>query len=368
MTPHGRSGKTGAQPRPAPPASVAAHNRCGLGEEDPVAGSLSRPPRIMTAENTWVVVLAGGQGTRLQQFIRHTTGSDRPKQFCRIVGTRSMLRHTWDRACRLVPRERVLTVVTAGQEAYLREEACGGVPGGVLVQPANKETAPGLLLPLLWIAERDPKATVVVFPSDHFIWEEERFLRHVRDAVRISRDFADRMVVLGVEPDGPEQTYGWIAPGALCEAGAGVELYHVRRFWEKPDRGTAADLFAGGFFWNTFVLAGRVAAFLRAARRTIPEVLDSLGAAAVLLGTRREADALAAAYRRLRPVDFSRAVLAGRPEGLLVLRVRAVYWSDWGDPQRILRTLQRFDRRPMWFPAYAEALASGAERAGADID
>jgi len=333
----------------------------------PPPAGVDRGPHGETAD-TWVVVLAGGQGTRLQQFIRHITGSDRPKQFCRIVGTRSMLRHTWDRARRIVPSDRILTVITAGQEAYLQDEASGTVPGGVLVQPANKETAPGLLLPVLWIAERDPTATVVVFPSDHFIWEEERFLQHVRDAVRASRHFADRMVVLGVEPDGPEQSYGWIAPGPPCEADAGVELYHVRRFWEKPDRTTAASLFASGFFWNTFVLAGQLGAFLGAARRALPEVFDSLSVAAGFLGTRYEADVLAATYRSLRPINFSITLLAEQPETLLALPVRAVYWSDWGDPQRILRTLRRFDRRPAWAPAYARALAQGAEWAPADLD
>jgi mannose-1-phosphate guanylyltransferase len=341
----------------------------------PDAGTWHAPPpaeadrtRHGGTGNVWAVVLAGGRGTRLQQFIRHITGSDRPKQFCRIVGTRSMLRHTWDRAGRIVPADRILTVITAGQEPYLQDEAPGSVPVRVLVQPANKDTAPGLLLPLLWIAGRDPSATVVVFPSDHFIWEEERFLGHVRDAARASRHFADRLVVLGVEADGPEQSYGWIAPGPHCETEAGVELRHVRRFWEKPDRATAASLYAGGFLWNTFVLVGQLDAFLHAARQTLPEVLDALGVTTAFLGTRYEADVLAAAYRSLRAVNFSHALLARQPDALLVLPMRAVYWSDWGDPQRILRTLRHFDRRPAWLPAYARALAQGAEWASADFD
>jgi mannose-1-phosphate guanylyltransferase len=339
------------------------------------AGTWHAPPPVRAdyephgeTGDVWVVVLAGGWGTRLRQFIRHITGSDRPKQFCRIVGTRSMLRHTWDRARRMVPDDRIVTIITAGQEPYLEDEGPGTAPGRVLVQPANKETAPGLLLPLLWIAERDPSATVVVFPSDHFIWEEERFLVHVRAGVRASRHFADRVVVLGVEADSPEQSYGWIAPGPPCGADAGAELYHVYRFWEKPDRSTAASLFASGFFWNTFVLVGQLMAFVRAARQTLPEVLESLSVAAAFLGTRYESEVLAATYRSLRPVNFSRALLAGRPETLLTLPVRAVYWSDWGDPQRILRTLRRFDRRPAWLPAYARALAQGAKLVPIDID
>ncbi len=317
------------------------------------------------ADDLWVVVLAGGQGTRLQQFIRLITGSDRPKQFCRIVGTRSMLRHTWDRARQIVPRERVLTVITTGQECYLDDVPSEGVPGRVLVQPVNKETGPGLLLPLLWIAQQSPGATVVVFPADHFIWEEERFLTHVRAAVRSAQCFRDRLVILGIEAEGPEQSYGWVAPGSRCDAGAGAELYQVRRFWEKPDHETAARLFANGYFWNTFVLAGHLQAFMQTARQALPETLESLGTAAAFFGTRYEADVLAATYRSLRPINFSRTLLAGQPEALLTMPVRGVYWSDWGDPQRILRTLRRFDRRPAWLPAYARMLAQRPELAHA---
>lgn len=322
------------------------------------AGCSSAP-----SATVWVVVLAGGEGNRLRQFVRLVLGADRPKQFCCIVGTRSMLRHTWDRARQIAPPDQIVTVITAGQERHIEDEPSGSVSRHVLVQPANKETGPGVLLPILWIARRDPGATVVVFPADHFIWEEARFLTYVRAAARAAQCFRDRLVVLGVEADGPEQSYGWIAPGPPCDAGAGVELYRVRRFWEKPDRQTAARLFASGHFWNTFVLAGQIQAFMAAAREALPETLLYLRAAAPFLGTRYQAEALAVAYRRLPPVNFSRTLLAGRPEVLVTMPARGVYWSDWGDPQRILRTLGRFDKRPAWLPAYARALARGAEGA-----
>jgi mannose-1-phosphate guanylyltransferase len=309
-----------------------------------------------SASIIWAVVLAGGQGTRLQAFLRHVLDTDRPKQFCRIIGTRSMLRHTWDRVARLLDPGRMVTIITAGQEQFLEDE--GVVPGHVLVQPVNKETAPGLLLPLLWIAQQDPGATVAVFPADHFIWEEERFMACARAAVGAAQRYLDRLVVLGVEADGPEQDYGWIAPGSPCEGG-GTELYQVRRFWEKPDRQTARHLLANGWLWNTFVVAGRLEAFLGSARAAMPELLERLRMAAGFLGTRDETTILSAAYRSLRPTNFSRTLLAGRPQDLLVLPARGVYWSDWGDPHRILRTMQRFERRPGWLPACARWMAAG---------
>ncbi|HEY7677868.1 MAG TPA: sugar phosphate nucleotidyltransferase [Candidatus Methylomirabilis sp.] len=308
----------------------------------------------------WAVVLAGGEGRRMRPFVGQFLGSQRPKQFCRIVGRRSMLRHTWDRAARVVEPDRIVTVITAGQEPYLDEEAAGGVPGTVLVQPENKETAPGLLLPLLWVARRAPAATVAVFPADHFVWEEDRFAGHVRAALAAARERPDRLVLLGVEADAPEVGYGWIAPGEPLAAGPATELYCVRRFWEKPDARTAARLLASGHLWNTLVLAGQVKAFLALAAACIPQVLEGLGALGHLLDGVPRAAALASAYRRIPPTNFSRALLARLPERLMVLAARGVIWSDWGDPDRIVRTLRRFDRRPFWLPAYALAKARAA--------
>lgn len=304
-------------------------------------------------QDVYVVVLAGGEGRRLRCFVRQFLGTERPKQFCRITGTRSMLRHTWDRAARLVEPGHIVTVITAGQEPYLEDEVGGGgVPGTVLVQPENKETAAGLLLPLLWIARRAPAATVAVFPADHFIWEEERFAAHVRAAVSIAQERPDRLALLGVEADGPEVGYGWIAPGEPLAAMADTELYAVRRFWEKPDPNTAAHLFARRYLWNTLVLAGRVAAYTHLAAACIPRVLNPLRDAAERFGSAAEAEALGQAYSRITPRNFSEAVLARNPHPLMVLAARDVTWSDWGEPHHIVNTLRRFDRRTQWLPAY----------------
>lgn len=317
----------------------------------------SRPEPNPLHQKVWAVVLAGGSGSRLRNFVRHALGSERPKQFCTIIGTRSMLRHTWDRAARVVDPARIVTVITAGQERYLEQEARQGVPGTVLVQPANKDTAPGLVLPLAWIERREPGATAAVFPADHFIWREERFTKEVRTALAVAEYWPHRLTLMGAEAEGPETGYGWIAPGPALAPGSSPELYAVRRFWEKPDRRTAGTLFANRFLWNTFVLAGRVETYLGLVAALAPRVVEALRPVADGAGTAGGAKALREAYRRIPPISLSHSVLAGCPEALMVLAMRDVGWSDWGDAGRIVRTLRHYDRHPKWLPDYADAVA-----------
>lgn len=313
----------------------------------------TRPADDATSD-LWVVVLAGGQGTRLQEFIQRVLRSDRPKQFCRIVGTRSMLRHTWDRARGLVPDTRIVTVITAGQERYLSDEARDGIPGRVLVQPRNRETAPGLLLPLLWIARRTPHATVVVFPADHFIWEEARFLEIVRSAMAVGRRFPDHVVLLGMEAHAPETSYGWIAPGrSVVEESGHDVLFQVDGFWEKPSPERAMALQAAGCFWNSLVMAGSLGAFLGVIEAHLPEPVTILRDASARFDTPAERVATILAYQQLRATNLSRDVLEPGRANLLVRAARGVTWCDWGDPERILRTIHQFDRQPSWLPRLA---------------
>ena len=305
--------------------------------------------------DVWAVVLAGGKGTRLRAFVRQVLGSERPKQFCRIIGTRSMLRHTWDRAARVAGPDRIVTVITAGHERFLEEEARSGVPGTVLTQPANKGTAPGLLLPLLWIARRAPTAAVAVFPADQFVWEETLFGFYVRAALAVTDRMPHRLALLGLEPDAPDVNYGWIAPGESLGREAATDLYTVRQFWEKPDRQTASSLFARGCLWNTLVLAGRLEAYLALADACMPQMVQAMRTAVECLDTGKEVAALAQAYGRIPPICLSRALLAQRSDGLMVLAARGVCWSDWGEPDRILRTLRRFGWRVGGLPGDAGA-------------
>jgi len=106
---------------------------------------------------------------------------------------------------------------------------------------------------LSYIQASDPGATVVVYPADHFIYPEARFMEFVLQATVAVERFPDRVILLGVRPESPDLEYGWIEPGATLE-GCGDRLRAVVSFIEKPGLVEARNAMAPGALWNTFVI------------------------------------------------------------------------------------------------------------------
>jgi mannose-1-phosphate guanylyltransferase len=297
----------------------------------------------------------------MRSFIRTWLGEERPKQYCTFVGNRSMLRHTWDRALALAPPERVVTVVAHGHRRYL-SPTVEGVQGRLLEQPRDCGTGPGIFLPLTLVAARDPAAIALILPADHFIHPEARFHALAQRACELAGR-AGRLIILGAVAHAPETDYGWILPVNENDGA----LRAVERFEEKPDRARAASLLARGALWSTMVIAARVDTLWRLGVRLLPGMMRPFRElrAALLhppdeLPSSRIVAAIAAAYRRMPAVDFSRDLLQPSAQLTSVLPMRDVEWSDWGRPERVAETLRRLGKRPV-FPAAGEAEAS-AER------
>src|SRR3990172_8215851 len=126
------------------------------------------------------IILAGGEGKRLRPLVLRLRGDTLPKQYVRFIGTRSMLEHTYHRVEKLITSQHIFTVVCKDHLSHpeVRQQLSSRWPGTVVVQPVNKETGPGVLLPLMHVYKRFPDSTAVILPSDHFILEEELFMAH----------------------------------------------------------------------------------------------------------------------------------------------------------------------------------------------
>jgi mannose-1-phosphate guanylyltransferase len=303
--------------------------------------------RAVRATSLWGLVLAAGDGRRLQDFIRQTRGAELPKQFVSFTGELSMLEQTYRRAERLIRPEQILTIVGKHHLQHnevKRQLACRDTDT-IIVQPQNKETGPGVLLPLLHLYKRDPQAIVAMFPSDHFILQEERFMEHVALAAQAIAHDSAPIVMLAMEPNGPEVEYGYVMPRF---AEGQIPLWGTRQaatFIEKPNRQVAQELVTAGGLWNTMIMVFKVRTMLEMMRRLCPAIYDPFVNVFATIGTPTEAKAVEALYEKLEPLNFSRDFLekVSRviPAAIAVLPVLGVYWSDWGSPARLVETFKR---------------------------
>lgn len=293
------------------------------------------------AAGTWCIVLAAGDGTRLQSLTTFA-GRNVPKQFCTIGTEVSLLGLAIRRARRLVPEERIVAIVAAAHRCWWHDELADLPARQVVVQPENRGTAAGILLPLLRILDRDPAASIVLLPADHYVEDEWQMATAAHAAVAALRRDPERLVLLGARLERPDSGLGWIAP-RRCEDPLVPVPVPVERFREKPSSAELTKLVACGAAVNTFVVAARGAALLAAFEHTQPDLLWRF----------RRADAGRAGPARLRElyadlptVDFSRDVLEPMTDRLAVLRVPDCGWNDLGTPERVAASLPGRPVRP----------------------
>jgi mannose-1-phosphate guanylyltransferase len=289
----------------------------------------------------WAVILAGGDGTRLQSMTRAITGDSRPKQFVPIIGGRTLLNQTRRRVALSIKQSRTFVVVTEKHRRFYAPLVDEISPGLLLEQPQNKGTAPAILYSLLHVATRSPKAVVALFPSDHFFADDEEFMSHIHVAIDAAEIQPEMVALLGITPTTPETGYGWIEPHSSILSNAQRSITRVRKFWEKPSLNLATSLMERGCLWNSFVMVGRVDALLKMTRGATPGLFAAFDGIASTFRTEAERDALADLYSQIEDSNFSHQVLEERPEDLMVMRVGDVGWSDLGEPNRVLSTLAR---------------------------
>ena len=287
----------------------------------------------------WAIILAGGDGTRLQSMTRAITGDNRPKQFVPVIGGSTLLNQTRRRVALSIEPDHTLIVVTQKHRRFY--EPLEISPNLLVEQPVNKGTAPAILYALLRVATKNPKAVVALFPSDHFFADDEEFMSHIDVAIDAIQVQPQTVMLLGITPTAPETEYGWIEPQPSILASAQKSITRGRKFWEKPSLNLAASLMERGCLWNSFVMVGRVDALLKMTRAALPEMYAAFETITPTFETANEHKTLAALYSHIEDSNFSHQVLAVRPEDLMVMRVGDVGWSDLGEPNRVLSTLAR---------------------------
>jgi mannose-1-phosphate guanylyltransferase len=297
-------------------------------------------------KQTWSIVLAGGDGGRIRGFIRRWLGRSKPKQYCAFVGGRSVFQHTLDRAAGLCAPEQIVTLVDREHRHEAWSALEGRIGGTVLLQPKHREIAAELYLSLTYVRHRDPRATVVIYPADHFVYPETRFLESVKRAAWTAEWLPDRVVLLGVSPDRLELDYGWITPGEKLDESAQYQIRAVGSFMAQPTAAQADTALAQGALWNTCVLAAKADTLWQIGWQCFPDLLARFERLSAAIGTPQEGRTLEEIYHDMPAHNFFTEFLERTPDRAVVIEMSGVLWSDWGKPQLITNTLRQIGRQP----------------------
>lgn len=328
--------------------------------------SIHQPPRA--------VILAGGEGIRLRPLTRLICGDSRPKQFCPLFGSETLLARTRSRLKKAVAPEDTFFAVNKAHKRFYVKELAAVERNRILVQPDNKGTAPAIAYGALRVLDEDRDAVVAFIPADHYYDDDQPFVEALRLGFEIARQNPSHAVLLGAEPDRAETEYGWIEPiiepidvlgepRSLPGKGTASSVHlegsppdqqlsrqiprAVSRFWEKPSQAQAQELLLGGCLWNTFVMIARAETFLNLLRVTVPAMVlafeEALDGKPAL-----EPDVARHLYHTFPEIDFSRQVLSVCADRLLAIKLAHAGWSDLGKPERVIETLARAGIRTEW--------------------
>ena len=267
----------------------------------------------------WCIIMAGGLGSRFWPV----SGVDCPKQFIDVIGIgRSMLQLTFDRFTKLCPREHIVIVTGEQYVDRVHEQVPDLKPWQVLGEPLRRNTAPCIAYAASVIGRMDPEATIVVSPSDHAIFRQERFLSDLQQAVDTVQEH-HWIITLGIQPTRPDTSYGYIQFLEKPSTQEADNLHKVVTFTEKPPVELARQFISSGeFLWNAGILVWQLQVLRASYYQFIPQTADAIFS----LGLDTPRDRLNEVYSQCEAISVDNAIME-KADYVHVLEA-SFGWSD----------------------------------------
>ena len=283
-----------------------------------------------------LVIMAGGVGSRFWPM----STTERPKQFIDVLGVgRSLLQLTFDRFEGICAPENVW-VVTNQKYFELVKEQLPEVPvGNILCEPCRRNTAPCIAYVSWRIKSQDPKANIVVTPSDHIVADEVEFRRVVKSCLKFTGE-TDAIITLGMKPNRPETGYGYIQADLSTSSPRNKEIYRVDKFREKPDLETAQSYIQqNNFFWNAGIFIWSVSTIVNAFRVYQPALSKIFERLLDVYGTDKEQEMIDKLYPECENISVDYAIMEKAEE--IFVCPADFGWSDLGTWGSLLAQTKR---------------------------
>ncbi|WP_199741404.1 mannose-1-phosphate guanylyltransferase [Prevotella sp. OH937_COT-195] len=283
-----------------------------------------------------LVIMAGGIGSRFWPM----STDECPKQFIDVLGVgRSLLQLTMDRFKGVVCPENIW-VVTNGKYADMVRKHLPDMPSNqILCEPCRRNTAPCIAYVSWRIKRQDPKANVVVTPSDHIVTDVEEFRRVVKQCLDFTKE-NDAIVTLGMKPTRPETGYGYIRADLSLSSIRNKEIFRVDSFKEKPDYDTAKEYIKdNSYFWNAGIFIWNITTIVNAFRIFQPALSKIFESMIGDYGTEREQGIIDKRYPECPNISVDYAIMEKVEE--IFVCPSDFGWSDLGTWGSLLTQTKR---------------------------
>lgn len=269
--------------------------------------------------------MAGGVGSRFWPM----SSEDRPKQFIDVLGVgRSLIQMTYDRFKGICPDENMWVVTSKKYFEQVHEQLPNIPLSNILLEPCRRNTAPCIAYVSWRIKKKNPRANVVVTPSDHYIKNVESFQKAVKECMDFTAE-TDSIVTLGIHPTSPETGYGYIEADLSFASSRAHDIYRVDSFKEKPDLSLAKQYFSkNNYFWNAGIFIWSVQTIVNAFRVYEPEMAKAFESLSPYYNTPDEQTHVDEVYEKLESISVDYAIME-KAEEIFVCRAD-FDWSDVG--------------------------------------
>lgn len=269
---------------------------------------------------TYGVIMAGGGGTRFWPLSRHEV----PKQLLNLSGNDLMINETIDRVATLTDKDDIFIVTNVDQVPGMKQATAGRIlENHILSEPSARNTAACIGYAAYEIVKKYGDGVMCIFPSDHYIKDQEAFTRILKEAIAVAEN--GHLVTLGITPSFPSTGYGYIK---FDKTESSLDK-RVVEFKEKPDEATArVYVESGEYAWNSGMFVWKASVILEEFEKLLPEVYACLGQIADALGTPNEKEVIDKVYPTIPSISIDYGIME-KSDKVRVISAE-MGWNDVG--------------------------------------
>ncbi len=250
--------------------------------------------------------MAGGIGSRFWPLSRKA----KPKQFLDMLGVgRTLIQQAYDRFSSIIPNENFYVVTSVDYKELAMEQLPELEEHQILLEPLRRNTAPCIAYAMNKIKLINPKANLIVAPSDHVILKEEEFIKQIKNGLTFVEE-NNALLTLGIKASRPETAYGYIQIKDKVSFGNLDNLYKVKTFTEKPDL-KMAQIFmdSGEFFWNSGIFLWSMPAISASFETYLTDVYELFNKGKKRYNTENEAAFIKKIYSECQGISIDYGVM-----------------------------------------------------------